>query len=154
MVNSNKRYWTQTKEHFNTFNWSRFKNQLSGYCLFKDENSGEKIRKENLQNGAKFRHLKDPFFILCCNTKAYRIIQDRREDPFHWSPLDCTHKMTNNYIQVVFFFSVATSTTTSALHRLACMVSLLSRSCHSSLQMSEYHVEENKHRNTKHVRRR
>lgn len=35
-------------------------------------------RKKYQQNGAKFRHLKDPFFILCCNTKAYRIIQERR----------------------------------------------------------------------------
>lgn len=46
--------------------------------------SKEMCKKEkNQQNGAKFRHLEDPFFILCCNTKAYRIIQDRREDPFH-----------------------------------------------------------------------
>lgn len=61
------------------------------------------VKNKIQQNGAKFRHLKDPFFILCCNTKAYRIIQERREDPFHRIPLDCTHKMTNNYIQVFFF---------------------------------------------------
>lgn len=29
-------------------------------------------------NSAKFRHLKDPYFILCGNTKAYRIIEERR----------------------------------------------------------------------------
>lgn len=49
--------------------------------VFKDENNNKEIckkKKKNQQNGAKFRHLKDPFFILCWNTKAYRIIQERR----------------------------------------------------------------------------
>lgn len=43
----------------------------------------EQKKKRQQQNSARFRHLKDPYFILCGNTKAYRIIQDRREDPFH-----------------------------------------------------------------------
>lgn len=49
--------------------------------VFREENKSETKtwkKNKNQQNGAKFRHLKDPSFILCWNTKAYRIIQERR----------------------------------------------------------------------------
>lgn len=39
--------------------------------------SGKRCKNKNQQNGAKFRHLKDPFFILCIgiqkHTELYRI---------------------------------------------------------------------------------
>lgn len=84
-----------------------------------------KLLKQKIRTGkpGKFRHLKDPYFILCGNTKeAYRIRGDKREDPFHWISLDRTCKMTNNYIEA---FSVATSVKVpgpppKSMHGLCC----------------------------------